>query len=224
MSAMKEAMLGKGFVDPKKRLREIGIEAWESSGGQWDGARDVLFKGIRGDAALLWELFTEYRSKAADDLMTDIAAEMRNKMKPLRAIGAVSSASGHTDRVNQHNPARRAADSSSGGAGQWTAADQSAAARPIWDKSWQNPQKAMAAVAAVARLSLLDTFKINGRSVGDLTAAEAIGWASSRKRDVQFVHLLTAGLPLDKPIRKYRTGDEAAALYDTASREVRDAK
>lgn len=232
MTAMKEAFLQEGYVDPRKRLREIAVEAWSSSRGTTEGAREALFKGIRGDFSLLWELVARSRNYEADALIAEIAQEMRskkaaeelrNRMDPPRAINVGSSASGHHGLGNHQNHARRAADSSSGGAGHHGDADQIGAAHPIWNKAWQSPQKAMASVAAVARLSLLDTFKINGRSIGDLTAAEANDWASSRTRDVRFVRLLTTGLPLDKPIRKFRTGDEATALYDKASREMRDA-
>jgi hypothetical protein len=81
--------------------------------------------------------------------------------------------------------------------------------------------RAAAVLNKVARLSLLDTFKIDGRSVGDVTPAEAGRWASKRERDVRFVRALIANLPPDQPIRRHRTAEDAAALY--AQAEASDA-
>lgn len=78
------------------------------------------------------------------------------------------------------------------------------------------------AVAAVARLSLLDTFKINSRPIGDCTPEEANGWASSRERDARFVRLLTANLPPGQPIRKYRRAEDTQEIYERAAQETRD--
>jgi len=74
----------------------------------------------------------------------------------------------------------------------------------------------------VVKLSVLDTFKANGRPIGDMTVTEAIAWAATRERDGRFVRMLTANLPPDLPIRKFRTGEEAQALYDKATQEMRD--
>ena len=70
---------------------------------------------------------------------------------------------------------------------------------------------------AVAALSLLDTFKVNGQSIGDITPKEARAWAGARERDARFVRALTANLPEDLPIRKFRDGVEAARIYEEAT-------
>ena len=77
----------------------------------------------------------------------------------------------------------------------------------------------MASVGAVAAASLLDTFRVNGQAIGDLTSREAAQWAGSRERDARFVRLLVENLPLDLPIRRFRTADEAAKLYARAQDE-----
>jgi hypothetical protein len=84
------------------------------------------------------------------------------------------------------------------------------------DRSMIDPPSGMDAVARVARLSLLDTFKINGRSIGDCTPEEAIRWAGARERDAAFVRMLTANLPAGRPIREFRRPEDTQELYDRA--------
>lgn len=79
-----------------------------------------------------------------------------------------------------------------------------------------------AAVAAAARASILDTFRINGQAIGDVTPAEAAAWARSQRRDVRFVEALIANLPPTEPIRKWRKPEDAAALYAQAEAETND--
>lgn len=74
----------------------------------------------------------------------------------------------------------------------------------------------MDAASAVARLSMLDTFKVNGQPIGDCTPGEANAWAASRERDARFVRMLTANLPDGEPIRKYRRPEDANSLYERA--------
>lgn len=72
--------------------------------------------------------------------------------------------------------------------------------------------------ATIARLSMLDKFKVNGQPIGDLTPVEAVAWAASRERDVRFVKLLTAGVPEDRRIRDHVRPDEADKLYERAQK------
>ncbi|MCB8880110.1 hypothetical protein ACELLULO517_07675 [Acidisoma cellulosilytica] len=71
------------------------------------------------------------------------------------------------------------------------------------------PVAAMVAAAGVAAQSLLDTFKIGGRPVGDVTPKVANAWALQNERNARFVRLLTANLPTDQPIRKFRSAEDA---------------
>lgn len=187
MSALAAALHDAGYADPKVRLRAVVADALKASPRNWDGAKDAVYKAVRDDAGLLWELFAPYRSQAVQVLLAEVGAELRQLEVPRAAV--VPSAPGHRSNANQNGNARRAA---------------------------------MDAVAAVARRSLLDTFKINGQSIGDVTAAEANRWAASQKRNVRFVQLLAANLPEDAPIRKFRTAEEATAIYEQASRENGD--
>ncbi|UZO91734.1 Hypothetical protein RMP42_06015 [Roseomonas mucosa] len=71
---------------------------------------------------------------------------------------------------------------------------------------------AIAAVAAVAAQSILDTFKIGGTPIGDLTPRVANAWASRNEARTKFVRALTQNLPPDEPIRKRRSASDAEAL------------
>lgn len=93
-------------------------------------------------------------------------------------------------------------------------AGQMASVRP--ENAARSARAGMEAAAAVARKTLLDTFRVNGKPIGDLTPQEANAWASSRERDARFVRLLTANLPPDRPIREFRTGEDAQELYAQA--------
>lgn len=112
--------------------------------------------------------------------------------------------------------ASKAARSSDDRAGHPASDDQRPNARP--GASQADQSAAMLAVGNVTRLSLLDSFRINGQPIGDVTPREAMGWAGARERDARFVRLLTANLPAEEPIRKYRTPDDAAELYARAEK------
>lgn len=73
-------------------------------------------------------------------------------------------------------------------------------------------------IKAAIRLSKLDTFRINGRPIGDCTPEEAVGWAVSRDRDVRFIRALISGLPPGRPIRETIKGEEADTIYDKSER------
>lgn len=92
------------------------------------------------------------------------------------------------------------------------------AAKPA--QSQEATRAAMETVATNTAASLLDTFKVNGQSIGDLTPREVEGWANSRRRDARFAQLLIAGLPPTKIIRRFRTAEEAATLYQQAVKEI----
>lgn len=78
------------------------------------------------------------------------------------------------------------------------------------------------AVITVARMSMLDNFMINGQPIGKITSREALAWTGSQTRNIRFVRMLTANIPLDQPISQFRTADEANTMYMQAS-EMADA-
>ena len=183
----------------------------------WDAKKDALYNRIRDDPVLLWELFQPYRATAVQALLTQATEELRRLEQSAKAA---SSALGHPVSENQMEHAQRANHASLSGWGQLKS-DRHRASAP---SAQSQARTAMTAVAEVARLSLLDTFKINGRPIGDLTPAEALRWAGARERDARFVRLLTANLPDDTPIRKHRRAEDTQALYEQASVEIFDAQ
>lgn len=96
-------------------------------------------------------------------------------------------------------------------------------AKPSSSSPPSNPSRAtLAALSTVASYSLLDTFKINGKAIGDATPAEANRWAAKRECDAKFVRLLTQNLPPNEPIRKFRTAEAAVEIMEQAKQEVED--
>lgn len=72
------------------------------------------------------------------------------------------------------------------------------------------------AVTELAKRSLLDTFLVNGRPLGDVSATEARAWSGARRREARFVEILTHGIFDDRPLRVYVKADEADAAFRRA--------
>lgn len=226
MSALALAFQSAGYTSPAERLHAVLMNVAQLPAAEWDAAAaidhdpdrdrqqrrlDQVAKEALRASPRNWDgakdaLYSRVRNDA--ELLWQMFAPYRNQAVQLLLTQAAAelrelerpkdmradpSASGQRCNDSQLPPARRA------------------------------PQQAMDAVAAVARLSLLDTFTVNGKPIGDLTASEANRWASSRERDARFVRLLTANLPPDAPIRKFRTGEDTQAIYEQASQEDGDA-
>lgn len=66
--------------------------------------------------------------------------------------------------------------------------------------------------------SILDSFMIEGRPIGNVTAGEARTWLRGAGRAHRFVEVLITGVPDDMPIRKARTHEEAAEIWDAAAK------
>ena len=174
----------------QRRLLEVAKASVQASPRNWDGAKDEFYKRVRNDATLLWTLFAPYRAQAAQQMLTQASQELRD--------------------------AGLAARSKKDAGGQSSSEDQERHA-PSAPTTAQKRQ-AMEVRSNVAKLSMLDTFKVNGQPIGDLTPTEANKWAGARERDARFVRMLTQNLPPDQPIRKYRTdADEVAAFYAKAN-------
>jgi len=174
------------------RLMEIAMQAVRDNPRDWDGAKDALYRAVRNDAGLLWALFEPYRLQAVHKKLTEAAAALRQQERETIDLRLKEAArSGHS-RFDNHGEHARSAGSR---------------------------EAATNARAAVVQLTLLDTFKINGRPIGDCTPREANDWAASRERDARFVRLLTANLPESEPIRKYIRPEEVQHVYTMAEKE-----
>lgn len=202
MTTMERALRDAGVEPAEERLRRIALDAVRSNPRNWDGARDALYAAVRSDAALLWELFAPFRHQAVQMALTAAASELRRAETPVRGLEGRAIVVVPTMEVLPAPP-KDAPATGQGGPGQPSSADQSARA-------------GAAAVVAAVRRSLLDTFRVNGSPIGDITPREATAWAGARERDARFVRALVENLPPDEPIRKWRTADEAEALYAKA--------
>ncbi len=80
-------------------------------------------------------------------------------------------------------------------------------------------EKQAARGEVVRVLSRLDIERINNRPIGDCTPKEAIAWAGKHHIKVRFVQMLTANLPLTRPIREFIRPEEADAIYRRAEEE-----
>jgi hypothetical protein len=183
------------------RLKEVALAAVRQSPRNWDGAKDALYKAVRNDPELLWEMFQPYRAQAAQRLLTEAAAKHRQDEMVVR---------GRRDGESQISHAQHR----QGGSGHSYRGGRDPDAAPS-----RKSAASIEALAPVAAASLLDTFRINGRAVGDMTPEDAEKWAASKERDARFVRLLTQNLPPGRPIREFRSAEDAALLYAEAEKE-----
>lgn len=93
---------------------------------------------------------------------------------------------------------------------------QDTTGRRVDDATTNSAQAGRDAVAALAKRSLLDTFLVNGRPLGDVSATEARAWGGARRREARFVEILTHGIHDDRPLRVYIKADEADAAFKRA--------
>lgn len=202
-TAMAAALSAAGFQSSHERLNEIADAALAEHPRTLDAARAYLLREVKGDAALLWTMFERWHGPAADMLLQASAARGRAKSEAnaiTKTRGASPPSSGATLFANTTpDPPQRT--------GSLAAAGPSAAAR----------EEARSAVARV--ISKLDTFKINGRPIGDCTPEEAMGWRAARVRDARFIYLLASNLPPGRPIRDFIRPEEAEQFYARAMQE-----
>lgn len=237
------------LVSPPERLRMLALDVMRQHGKNMPTARDTLLFAVQGDAQLLWEMLGKHRNWIATELLNAVRREASEgagncmpetaggRMPPRTQSAGNGGASGQKwDASNGHRTVARSDMSEGAGVGMVVPETADATLPPPPSGAsvvpvrahWRGlPERAtaarhtggMAAVGVVAAASLLDTFRVNGQAIGDLTAREAVQWAGSRERDARFVRLLVENLPPDLPIRRFRTADEAAELYARAQDE-----
>ena len=237
------------LVLPSRRLRMLALDVMRRHGEDMPTARDALLSAVQSDAQLLWEMLGKHRDWIAVELLNAIRREASEGaggsmpetagegMPPRTQSAGNGGASGPRGDANNGQRVDARSDTSEGAgaiccvpetAGVDVPPPPSGASVIPVRAHWRGlPERVtaarhtggMAAVGAVAAASLLDTFRVNGQAIGDLTAREAVQWAGSRERDARFVRLLVENLPPDLPIRRFRTADEAAELYARARDE-----
>lgn len=202
-TAIAEAFEKVGFRSTQERLDDIADAALDLHPRTLDAARAYVLREVNGDAALLWQLFLRWHGPAADMLLQACAARRRQQSEAKAAAQTRASSPPQSGA----KPATHTVDHAPRPTGGSNVAGPSIAAR----------EEARSAVARV--ISKLDTFKINGRPIGDCTAEEAMGWRAARVRDARFVYLLAVNLPPGRPIREFIRPEEAEQFYVRAMAE-----
>jgi hypothetical protein len=191
-TALSVALRRAGYKPPGERLLEIAERALAEHPRTNDLARVYIYGAVIEDAELLWEMFANWRGIAADVLLREV---VRRRIAARQTIGAKSS-----------QTAIAAAPQGGG------------SSRPSVQPSAAAKEEARVATAHV--LSKLDTFRVNGKPIGDCTPEEALNWRASRVRDSRFVWLICAGIPAGHRIRDYIKPDDAEAFYQRAQEDV----
>ena len=76
------------------------------------------------------------------------------------------------------------------------------------------------AVAAIARRTILDTYEVGGRCLGDATPTQARSWARKQKLKSRFIEDLCANLPPDRPIRELVSAERAEETLERVRTEI----
>ena len=202
-TAIAEAFEKVGFRSTQERLDDIADAALDLHPRTLDAARAYVLREVNGDAALLWTLFLRWHGPAADMLLQACAARRRSKAEASRRADT--------------NPGMPPGSGATEGQTTRSAPPQPTGDRNVAGPSYAAREEARRAVAGV--ISKLDTFKINGRPIGDCTPEEAMGWRAARVRDARFVYLLAVNLPPGRPIREFIRPEEAESFYARAMAE-----
>lgn len=227
-TAIASAFVRAGYKPDAVRLRDVVVAAFaanpnrRNNPGHWDAARDAIFDAVRDDAGLLWELFELYRADAVRRIMTKIAAEMH----AAKADGGRVAADNHVQDAPASRPhAQPAASQPRSGETGPIQARQPSSARPASpalspEEKHDLTQKAREKVAETVRLSMLDTFKIDGQPIGDMNPGVVRSWAADRGREALYVKILTSGMPAVGKVRDYAKPEDADAAWKRAQEEV----
>lgn len=228
MTALRAAFENAGYrtvAERRDALADAALDKFEN----WAAQRQAFYDAVAQDPGVLMLIFKPWE-RAIGDALADRARQRREKARQMPAGG------GRTPNENQGGPAPAGAVNMRGLEGDLMPpapipkavrleasimserAHAIMAERRTLAKAPLSPA-ALATHQAVARSTILDTFKINGRSIRVLTAGEASAWARTTGRDAKFVQLLTSGLQPTMVIGDYRSAQEADLLMQQA-REI----
>lgn len=192
-------------MKPKALDVEIN-EAVKIAAGSFDTAVNSLRQRVCANSAALWELWGRYPQL---DRNVAIKTAIRNAAGAGKTSASVSRQTPSTlSNSTSSNPKRAVGNDHAGHVVNDRSLPVQPAARPVSDAL---------RTAAVMANSILDRFLVNGKPVGDVTAAEAREWAGARKRDAQFVDMLTSGIPDNMVIRQCIKPDEAEKFWTKAA-------
>lgn len=220
----------KKLPDPEQKLLAVAIAAWVAHSRLADEA--IRQRYIRGAlrADMTYALIDKYNPLAIEPMIVRLLEDAKRAIARQRpdTVQAVGGGHRHHGTHEQIAPATLSRDHAKPQTERGSEPsrfkatpgnDTTAAPNKLTILADKQQARAKQTIATEVRMSRLDTFVVNGQKIGDLTPMEANAWASSRERDARFVRILTANLPADRPIREYRTGDEADEIYSRAEAE-----
>jgi hypothetical protein len=208
MVQLAQALRAAGVVTVEEQLRSIAIEVLAAHGTSRIAAANALYARVRHEADLLDGLFEPYRELALRRLLGGVESEMRREEMTRQEKARGGGQSQFEDRGS------RAPNERPGG-GQMGRDDQMRIA-PVPP----NRRAAQDSVGTVLRLTMLDTFRIDGLPIGDVQAGVARAWARREGRHVRWVTMLTSNVPAADPIRRWISAEDADELW---ARSVEDA-
>jgi hypothetical protein len=203
MTQLANALREAGIVTVAERLRDMAINVLAVHASSRAAASEAMYAAVRYDTDLLDELFAPYRELALKRLLGAVESEMRQHERAEQEK-AGSGGRGSRDDHGVYAPSARPGGGLEGGESQGAVAP----AAPPPDR-----RMAQESVANVMRLTMLDTFKIDGIAIGDMQAGAARAWARREGRHVRWVGLITANVPAADPIRRWIAPDDADALW-----------
>lgn len=213
-TALSEALTKAGYRPPSERLLDLAIEAWTLAHPQSrDQAMTHLKQAVIDDAELLWELFQNWWRPAAERTLLEAAVVIRERREAEKARKSVVKPDDASLGANTKMDARTLQPSARGSGSFQPLVTPSRGIAPTAE------QKEEARSFAARTISKLDTFKVNGRPIGDCTPTEALQYRDARARDNRFISMITQGVPANMRIKDCITPQEAEAFYQRAQEE-----
>lgn len=175
-----------------RRLHEIAKMALRSSPKNFDGAKDRLFRMVRDDSDLLWELFAEWRTEAVLNALKRAGQDCFEPTEERVDINIQRAIPGKNVQPPRVLIAPR---------------EPPLPARP------PRGVQAFEAAGKAAQRSLLDTFKVNSVPVGDMTPNHVRRYLKRQKLRNHWLELLVQNLPPDDLIRNWKSQEDAAVAW-----------
>ena len=187
---------------------------------------------LETDAATVWEFFAPDQQIRLHSEIGRIKRLMREELglhqptKP-RLVTTRQAPSEPAERAGAEAASRTAPHSHGGAAVSAPHAPEAGSGQSISAQPGHNPLAAPGpglrtppwvppSIREINRRSLLRTFMINGRPIGDCTAKEAREWGRTQRRNGKFAELLAFGLSDEMIVGHYKTDEDAAQAQQRA--------
>jgi hypothetical protein len=203
-TAMAAAFAAAGWETAPDRLRVMMREAIRQGGaGRPERVRDYFLAALAkaNDATLVWQLFPVPAQTAAIGLLFD---EVKAGMPRLEGVADLELPQGHAtgaaslgEGSGLSMPQGRREDDPAG---------EGATSGVPQGRSLPAPSPAPSLLRheardRVARLSVLQTFRIAGRALAEVTGRDMRGWLKNHRRDCHFIGLLDQTVVIPDDVR-----------------------